>query len=524
MMILRMQRSMLAEARRAVLARRNGRRELWLLVRCLSNVNTDFFEGDSVKPFEAIPGPVRVPVLGTLLPYKIGLKRLPSYHQEVCRLHQQYGPVVREVLGTQTVVHIFDPADIRAVYESDGKMPHIPPLQETTQFYRQEKDMSLGLGNLNGEEWYRLRHAVQQMMLRPREVSYYYPLQDGVACKAVDRLMTQVDDSGSVHNLHHLLAKWILESAGMCCFERSLGSLDGGADEAMAQRLVETNIEIFKLSAELKFSLRLYRYFATPKYKKLHQLEDYFYGMSFKFINDAIEEIRALMAEDKLEKGRYNFLTYLMSRKELSYNDVMIITLSLFSDGLSTTAPTFLGNLHCLALNPDVQERLYQEIKTHVDPEAPITLDIINKLHYLKAFVKEVFRFYPIGESVQRLPQKDMVLGGYFIPAGTYLDLNAYVWLRSDHYFKDPEKLIPDRWLRDSAGAPSVSPYVLNPFSIGTRMCAGRRFAEQDLYVGLCRLLLKFRVQATSSHPPEQEWAMLLRPRTPLPVRFIRRE
>lgn len=56
--------------------------------------------------------------------------------------------MVREVLGTQTVVHIFDPADIRTVYESDGKMPHIPPLQETTQFYRQEKDMSLGLGNL----------------------------------------------------------------------------------------------------------------------------------------------------------------------------------------------------------------------------------------------------------------------------------------------------------------------------------------------------------------------------------------
>lgn len=47
--------------------------QLWLLVRCMSNVNTDFFVGDSVKPFEAIPGPVRIPVLGTLLPYKIGM-------------------------------------------------------------------------------------------------------------------------------------------------------------------------------------------------------------------------------------------------------------------------------------------------------------------------------------------------------------------------------------------------------------------------------------------------------------------
>lgn len=52
---------------------------------------------------------------------------------------------------------------------------------------------------------------MQQMMLRPKEVSYYYPLQDGVARKAVDRLMTEVDDNGSVHNLHHFVAKWILE-------------------------------------------------------------------------------------------------------------------------------------------------------------------------------------------------------------------------------------------------------------------------------------------------------------------------
>lgn len=310
----------------------------------------------------------------------------------------------------------------------------------------------------------------------------------------------------------------------MCCFEKSLGCLNGGVDEDVAQRLVEANIEIFKLSAELKFSLRLYRYLKSPKYQKLHKLEDFFYGVSLKFINDTIEEIRALMAENKLQEGKYNFLTYLMSREELSHSDVLTITLSLFSDGLSTTAPTFLGNLHCLAISPEVQETLYQEIKAHVDPDVPLTVDVINKLHYLKAFVKEVFRFYPVGESVQRLPQKDMVLGGYHIPAGTYLDLNAYVWLRSSDYFKDPEKLYPERWLRDTAGTSATNPYILNPFSIGTRMCAGRRFAEQDIYVGLCRLLLKFRVQATSCDPPEQEWSMLLRPKAPLSVQFVRRE
>ncbi|KAK8747786.1 hypothetical protein OTU49_016604, partial [Cherax quadricarinatus] len=163
------------------------------------------------------------------------------------------------------------------------------------------------------------------------------------------------------------------------------------------------------------------------------------------------------------------------------------------------------------------------QIKSHVDPDAPITVQIINKLHYLKAFVKEVFRFYPVGESVQRLLQKDMLLSGYHVPAGAYVDLNAYIWLQSDRYFQDPGMLRPERWLRDLSGSTNIDPYILNPFSIGTRMCAGRRFAEQDLYVGLCRLLLKFHLVATDNTPPQQEWSMLLRPKIPLPLQFVPR-
>ncbi|KAK7070241.1 hypothetical protein SK128_013938 [Halocaridina rubra] len=202
---------------------------------------------ERTKPFSSIPGPPRVPILGTLLPYKIGFKKLKTYHNDVCELFFKYGPVVREVFGSQTIIHVYDPADIRQIYESDGKMPQIPPLQETTQFYRKKKDMSLGLGNLNGEEWYKLRHAVQQMMLRPREVSYYYPLQDDVAKRAVKRIHEDLDRNGSVPQLHLLVAKWILESAGMCCFEKSLGSLSGDERERLSHKLVELNIEIFKV-------------------------------------------------------------------------------------------------------------------------------------------------------------------------------------------------------------------------------------------------------------------------------------
>lgn len=55
----------------------------------------------------------------------------------------------------------------------------------------------------------------------------------------------------------------------------------------------------------------------------------------------------------------------------------------------------------------------------------------------------------------------------------THLDLNAYVWLRDKQYFRDPEKFLPERWVRVGRESTQIHPYILNPFSTGTRMCAG---------------------------------------------------
>ena len=76
-----------------------------------------------------------------------------------------------------------------------------------------------------------------------------------------------------------------------------------------------------------------------------------------------------------------------------SLKDVTIICLSLFSDGLSTTTPTILFNLYALATNPEVQEKVFEEVSRVIpESESEITQEHINRLVYLKAFVKETFR------------------------------------------------------------------------------------------------------------------------------------
>lgn len=69
-----------------------------------------------------------------------------------------------------------------------------------------------------------------------------------------------------------------LSAAGAVCFERTLGCLRGGEAEERAQRMVDANKTIFQLSGYLKFSLPIYKYITTPKWKKLVATEDFFYG------------------------------------------------------------------------------------------------------------------------------------------------------------------------------------------------------------------------------------------------------
>lgn len=67
------------------------------------------------------------------------------------------------------------------------------------------------------------------------------------------------------------------------------------------------------------------------------------------------------------------------------------------------------------------------------------------------------------------------------------------VMLQNDpKYFSDPDKFIPERWLRDNAEKSDKlsNPFVYLPFGFGPRSCIGKRFAELENYVLLARYLL----------------------------------
>ena len=121
--------------------------------------------------------------------------------------------------------------------------------------------------------------------------------------------------------------------------------------------------------------------------------EDRFYSKAISLCDEAMLALNTAVEEGTVGDQQFYFLSYLLSRPALSLKDVTVICLSLFSDGLSTTTPTLLFNLHSLAAWPEVQEKVYQEVTQHFPPDGePVTTNTLANTPYLKAFVKETFR------------------------------------------------------------------------------------------------------------------------------------
>merc|ERR1719259_900663 len=446
--------------------------------------------------------------------YRFGEFKKDQYHLALQDMYQKYGPLVKENIGGKVIVHVFDPEDIKTVYSYEGKYPVVPPLQETTQMYRAQKDMSLGLGNTNGEEWYKLRTNCIQKMLRPKEVSFHLPAVDRTALDLINRIEKMRNRRDEMPDLRSEIGKWSIENAANLVFDRKLGCLvQNSKEENWAAKMVEANAEIFQLSGDLKLSLPFYKYFSTPKWRRLIAAEDYFYTEAIALVDEALLRLKEAIESKTLNSNQFYFLSYLLSREALDLKDVTVICLSLFSDGLSTTTPTLLFNLCALAnlKNREIQEKLYEEVNKNLPLDSPATPQSLVNLPYLKAFVKENFRMFPNGTEVSRYIERDMVLSGYHLPAGTHVDLNPSVHFMDDNIFPEPEKNIPERWMRE-ANDKDVHPYLLTPFGHGTRMCAGRRFAEQDLYILLARIIGRYKLEMCYGETVGQTYHTLLFP------------
>lgn len=150
-----------------------------------------------------------------------------------------------------------------------------------------------------------------------------------------------------------------------------------------------------------------------------------------------------------------------------------------FVGGFDTTSNLLKSLTYELALNPNVQQELYQEIVgvTETLNGQPVTYDTLHSMKFMDMVVCEALRKHPPFASMDRTCTKDynLDLGNgktVSIKKGELLILPFYQFHHDAEFFPAPDKFDPYRF--SDANKDSIVSGTYLPFGMGPRSCIGR--------------------------------------------------
>ncbi|XP_012280631.1 probable cytochrome P450 301a1, mitochondrial [Orussus abietinus] len=458
---------------------------------------------NNARPYTEIPGPRSLPVIGNVLkfiPY-IGEYGDLSLSDQLDTMHRQFGNIVKlEGIGNRRdVVLLFDADLCEKMYRIEGQWPLRIAMETLTQ-YRKERSETykghFGLAVSQGEDWHKFRSRVNQHMMQPRTIK---PHVDQVNYVADDFLVkiNKLRDKTTMElpeTFNNELYKWALESMCVIALEHRMGCLESNlSPHSEPQQMIDDVHTMFDLFYKLEVLPSLWKVYRTPNLKKLFSTLDNINRIIIRHVNAASERLRNSSVEDKQN------LSMLQRLLSIDEQTAYVMVMDMLLAGIDTTSNMAGILLYHMATNPEVQEKLRDEICT-VLPEksSPVTFKALTETTYLKACLKESLRIMPIAIGSLRTMQNDVVIGGCQIPKGVDVLACHSTLSRDERYFPNPEMFIPERWLRDNASglsAKTAHPFAYMPFGFGPRMCIGRRFAELEIETLAMKVIRNFKLE-----------------------------
>jgi len=215
-----------------------------------------------------------------------------------------------------------------------------------------------------------------------------------------------------------------------------------------------------------------------------------------------------------------------LSDEEISHNLFLF-----FLAGHDTSASGLTSALYYFAKYPEMQQRAYEEVLSSIPKNNELTFGDLSKFEYLNRFLKETLRLRaPVMGTTARTVQCEngVVLGDYLVPKGTAVGISIWNYHYDERFWSEPYTFKPDRWDKHSQGddAQQEEANDILTFSMGPRICIGKKFALTEMLTVLAMLLLKFEFQLPT---PDYEWkfrpfSITLRPHDGLPLQLRLRQ
>ncbi|GJE96517.1 hypothetical protein PsYK624_127140 [Phanerochaete sordida] len=173
-----------------------------------------------------------------------------------------------------------------------------------------------------------------------------------------------------------------------------------------------------------------------------------------------------------------------------------IVTATTISGGSDTVTGALVTFVLAMTMFPKTQAAAHAEIDRVVGRERVPEIEDRELLPYVTALFYEVTRWHPSGPI--GLPHRlttDDEYHGYHIPAGAVVIANIWAMLHDENVFPEPDKFMPERFLGADGALSSSAPRPDALWGFGRRICPGRHFATDFLWIAMVHILAVFRIE-----------------------------
>ncbi|KAJ8953900.1 hypothetical protein NQ318_019140 [Aromia moschata] len=210
--------------------------------------------------------------------------------------------------------------------------------------------------------------------------------------------------------------------------------------------------------------------------------------------NDIIDTGFATAQESDLVKT--------VGKQSRNITDANIVSQALvfFFAGFETISNLMVFLSYELAVNPDIQERLRNEVRETLEEcGGKLTYEGLLKMKYMDMVVSEALRKWPNAVATDRVCTKAYTIQPTMpgekplhLEEGAVLFIPIYGIQRDPQHFPDPEHFDPERFSDENKH--NIKPYTYFPFGVGPRNCIGSRFALLEAKSVCFYLLLHFQL------------------------------
>ncbi|KAL4595623.1 hypothetical protein ACB092_12G105300 [Castanea dentata] len=385
-------------------------------------------------------------------------------------LHAKYGPIITIYIGFRPSIFVANRAFAHKALVQHGAVFADRPTPLPTNAVLSSNQHNISSAYY-GPTWRLFRRNLSSEILHPSRMKSYSHARKWVLEILLNRLDSQSKSS------KHIVVKEDFQYSMFCLLIKRIEEI---------QRRLLLSFGQFRI---LNFWPSIGRIVFRKSWEELFQL----WRNQHAVLRPLIEarrkvslERQSKVKEDKNNDGDDEFVVSYVDtlldlelpeeKKELSEEEMVSLCSEFLNAGTDTTSTALEWIMANLVKYPQIQERLFVEIKGVVgDGEKEVKEEDLNKMPYLKAVVLEGLRRHPPGHFV--LPHavtKDVVLDWYLVPKNATLNFLVAEMGWNSRVWEDPMEFKPERFLSGDDGVFDITgsrEIKMMPFGAGRRIC-----------------------------------------------------